>query len=78
MKRLLPLLVLVVILLHHDFWLWTNKTLVFGFMPIGLAYHMSYSILASLTMAVLVRYAWPSHLERVESDDTATSSKERS
>jgi len=75
MKWLLVLLVLIVILLHQDFWLWTNKTLVFGFLPIGLAYHMSYSILASLTVAVLVRFAWPSHLEQFDTDDSSTSEK---
>ena len=63
MKWVLALLVLVVIVLHKDVWLWTNKTLVFGFMPIGLAYHALYSCLAALTMWALVRFGWPSHLE---------------
>jgi hypothetical protein len=65
MKWLLALLVIVVALLHQDFWNWTNKTLVFGFVPIGLAYHAMYAVLASITMAVLVRYAWPKELEEV-------------
>ena len=77
MKWLLPLLVLVVILLHQDFWLWKNKSLVFGFLPIGLAYHVSYSILASLTIWVLVRFAWPSHLEEFETAGPATPHEER-
>jgi hypothetical protein len=63
MKWLLALVVLIVLLLHQDFWLWTNKTLVFGFLPIGLAYHIAYSVLAALTMWLLVRLAWPAHLE---------------
>lgn len=66
MKWRLVLLVLVVIVLHQDVWFWTDKTLVFGFLPIGLAYHGFYSLLASATMWVLVRYAWPSDLERME------------
>ncbi len=68
MKWLLSLLVLVVILLHQDFWLWTNKALVFGFLPIGLAYHMAYSILAALAIWALVHFAWPKHLEEFEKE----------
>jgi hypothetical protein len=59
----LAILVLVVILLHQDFWLWTDKTLLFDFLPIGLAYQAGFSILAAVTMALVVRYAWPSELE---------------
>jgi hypothetical protein len=66
MKWLLALVVLLVIFLHQDFWLWKDKTLVLGFLPIGLAYHIGYSFLASLTMWMLVRLAWPSQLESVE------------
>jgi len=68
MKRLKPalltLLVFAVYLLHQDFWNWKRATpLVFGFLPVGLAYHAAYSILAAVTMAVLVKFAWPKHLE---------------
>jgi hypothetical protein len=64
---MLALLVAVVVLLHQDIWLWTNRTLVFGFLPAGLAYHAGYSVLAALTMALLVRYLWPAHLEEEDS-----------
>jgi hypothetical protein len=71
MKRtriiLLTLLVAGVYLLHQDFWNWNKaEPLVFGFLPIGLAYHAAYSVLASVTMALLVRFAWPKHLESIE------------
>ncbi|MFN3651082.1 MAG: DUF3311 domain-containing protein [Armatimonadota bacterium] len=66
MKWLLGFLVLGVILLHQDTWLWTDKTLVFGFLPIGLAYHFAYCLLASALMWVLVRFAWPRELEVAE------------
>jgi hypothetical protein len=63
---LLTALVLAFYVLHQDFWNWGKvEPLVFGFLPIGLAYHAGYSILASVLMAVLVKYAWPSHLEKV-------------
>jgi hypothetical protein len=51
-------------LLHQDFWFWrTARPLVFGFLPIGLAYHGFYTIAASGLMWLLVKFAWPSHLE---------------
>jgi hypothetical protein len=54
---------------HQDFWLWNDGTLVFGFLPVGLAYHAAYSLLAVAVMALLVRWAWPAHLERLERDE---------
>ena len=68
---LLTLLIVVVYLLHQDFWNWQKtEPLVFGFLPIGLAYHAGYSILASILLAVLVKVAWPKHLENVESKES--------
>jgi hypothetical protein len=37
--------------------------LLFGLLPPGLTYHLGYSLLAALTMALLVRFCWPTHLE---------------
>jgi len=70
---LLSFLILAVYILHQDFWNW-NKTepLVFGFLPIGLAYHAGYSILAAILMALLVKVAWPAHLENVQPKDADT------
>ena len=50
-------------ILHQDFWLWDNKTLVFGFMPIGLAYHAGFSVAAALLWAAALKWAWPSDIE---------------
>lgn len=55
--------VLVLFAIHQDFWWWDDRTLVFGFLPIGLAYHALYSILSALLWALAVKYAWPSHIE---------------
>jgi hypothetical protein len=66
---LLTALVAVVYVLHQDFWNWKKvEPLVFGFLPIGLAYQAGYSILAAALMAVLVRAAWPKHLENAEQE----------
>ncbi len=64
---LLALMLVTLYLLHQDFWNWKSfEPLVFGFLPIGLAYHVGYSIVASVAMVVLVRFAWPRHLDEDE------------
>jgi hypothetical protein len=61
---LLALVVATLYLLHQDIWFWrTARPLVFGFLPVGLAYHAGFSIAASLVLWLLVRHAWPGHLE---------------
>jgi len=65
----LTLLVLAVYVLHQDCWNWKKADpLVFGFLPIGLAYHGAYSLLAAVMMWVLVKFAWPKELDAMESD----------
>ncbi len=66
MKRtLLVIAVAALYLLHQDFWYWhTAHPMVFGFIPIGLFYQACFSVAASLVMWLLVKYAWPSELER--------------
>ncbi|HEX5707287.1 MAG TPA: hypothetical protein VFX96_08325 [Pyrinomonadaceae bacterium] len=64
-KLLLVLAFLVIYVLHQDVWNWTQaRPFVFGFMPIGLFYQAAYSVLAALFMWLLVRFAWPGHLEQ--------------
>jgi len=59
MSRLIMALVLLLAVLHHDFWLWHSTTLVFGFLPSGLAYHMAFSVAAGLVWLLAIKYAWP-------------------
>ena len=69
-SALLVLAVLALYVLHQDVWFWrTARPLVFGFLPVGLAYHAMFSIAAAVVMWLLVRYAWPSHREAAERDD---------
>jgi Protein of unknown function (DUF3311) len=65
-KRILLVIAVVALYaLHQDFWFWrTARPLVFGFVPIGLFYHACFSVAASLLMWLLVKFAWPAHLER--------------
>ncbi|HEX8492023.1 MAG TPA: hypothetical protein VF658_04220 [Pyrinomonadaceae bacterium] len=65
MKRtLLVIAVIIVYVLHQDFWFWRMAWPVFGIIPIGLFYHACFAVLSSLLMWLLVTYAWPSHLEQ--------------
>jgi hypothetical protein len=71
-KLVLTLLIIGVYVLHQDLWNWKKaQPLVFGFLPPGLAYHAGYSILAAITMAILVKFAWPAHLENVQPENDA-------
>jgi hypothetical protein len=65
-KRLLLVVAIVgLYAAHQDFWFWgTARPLVFGFLPVGLAYHAAYCLAAALLMWVLTSVAWPAHLER--------------
>ena len=50
--------------LHYDFWFWGDRSLVFGFVPVGLAYQVMISALAGVAWALVVRHAWPEWVER--------------
>ena len=68
-KISLCLLVLAVFLLHQDCWNWEQtEPFVFGFLPVGLAYHAGYAILAMIMMALLVKFAWPAEFDRMKSE----------
>jgi hypothetical protein len=72
MNRLLLVVVVAVLyILHQDFWFWREaRPLVFGFLPIGLAYHAVYCLAVTLLMWTLTRVAWPSHLEAATRETT--------
>ncbi len=70
-------LIAVVYVLHQDLWNWRRADpLIFGFLPIGLAYHAAYAVVASVVMAILVKTAWPSHLEEPETGAPQAQNKE--
>ena len=65
MKRLLLVIIFIALyVLHQDFWYWrTARPLIFGFLPVGLFYHVIFTLATSAAMWLLVRLAWPAHLE---------------
>ncbi len=56
-------LVLLLMVLHQDLWNWNNDRLVFGFIPLTLAYHAGISIAASIVWLMAALTAWPTNLE---------------
>ena len=60
------LIVIALYALHQDFWFWREaRPLVFGVLPIGLFYHVAYTVALSLAFWGLVHFLWPSHLETI-------------
>lgn len=70
MKKLfLITLIVSLYLLHQDFWFWrTANPLILGFLPMGLFYHLVYTLMIAVVMWLLVKMAWPKHLETEEAD----------
>jgi hypothetical protein len=63
-RILLTAAVIVLYVLHQDVWFWRDaRPLVFGFLPIGLFYHVAYTLAVSLVLWLLVRHAWPGPLD---------------
>ena len=56
--------VLVLYVLHQDLWFWREaRPLVFGVLPIGLFYHVAFTIACAAVLWLLVNLVWPTHLE---------------
>ncbi|HJO05618.1 MAG TPA: DUF3311 domain-containing protein [Acidobacteriota bacterium] len=65
--KLYGLLVLLYVL-HTDWWLWSDGRVRFG-LPMGLLYHLAYMLATAVVMYMLVKQAWPSHLEIDDAGD---------
>lgn len=69
MRAIIWFLVCMLILLHHDYWNWDDKSLLFG-MPIGLTYHIFLSIAASAVWAIACFTIWPDALKEEPNAET--------
>ena len=69
MKTVVWILVVLLLILHQDNWLWDNQTLLFGFMPVTLLFHAGISIAAGIVWYLATLYAWPPELEQTGGDD---------
>ena len=61
--KIWPLSILLVLLiLFFNVWMWDNNALILG-LPINLLYHIGLCVLTTLCMLIIVRLAWPHHLD---------------
>lgn len=68
MKRLIVALIVLLAVVHQDFWWrYDHRTLVFGFLPVSLAYHIGISIASSVLWGLACAYCWPRDVD-VEDD----------
>ena len=63
MKYAVWLLVVLLVVLHQDTWNWDSDTLIFGFVPISLMYHVCISMAAGVVWYLAVVFAWPTDVE---------------
>lgn len=68
MRYVVWFLVLVLVIIHQDFWNWESETLVFGFMPISLFYHACISLSAGIVWLLACQFAWPEDLSDAVED----------
>ena len=63
MKRFTLALIVLLFFLHQDFWLWDSQRIVWGVLPIGLVYHLAFSVAAAVVWAIATKTLWPSRWE---------------
>ncbi len=56
-RRILYLLLVVLFILHNDFWFWGTSQIVLR-LPVGLLYHILFCFAASVLMCSLVKFMW--------------------
>lgn len=59
MRKVVWILVALLIILHQDVWYWNDSSLLFGFLPIGIAWHIGISIAAAIVWFLAIQFAWP-------------------
>ena len=75
MKYIITVLIIVLVVLHQDYWQWNNGTLDFGFVPRALTYHAALSVLAAITWAMAVQWCWPREAVACESETVEEASR---
>jgi len=67
MRRLVIALIVLLAVVHQDFWWrYDHRTLVLGFLPVSLAYHIGVSVAACLLWGLACRHCWPAGLDEPE------------
>ena len=64
-------LVLLLLILHQDYWQWEHNPVLFGFMPYTMAYNIGISLATGMLWIVVCFVLWPKHLERFADGEEA-------
>lgn len=75
MKMFIWLLVATLIIMHQDFWNWNNQNLLWGFLPIGMYYHIGISIAAALVWWFACIFAWPKGIDEFDEEPAENGGK---
>ena len=59
MKGWALIALLLLMALHQDLWFWDDRSLLWDFLPVGLAYHAGISLAATALWFAVARFAWP-------------------
>ncbi len=70
---LIVVLAIVLAILHQDFWWWDSDHLVWGFLPVGLAYHALFSLAAAGLWALAIKISWPHDWEAMAEEPAGES-----
>ena len=70
--------VALLLILHQDNWFWTDGTLIFGFLPVGLLYHAGISLAAAALWFAAICLIWPEGIEYVEKQPEGNALSEES
>ena len=62
-RTLIVTFFVLLFVLHQDFWWKDDPTLVLGFLPISLAYHIGWTLLVALGWFLVAKFFWPKGLD---------------
>ena len=77
MKYLVGSLVVLLVVLQQDYWQWDDASLVCGFLPYSLAYHVGISLGAAVVWCLAVQFCWPRDLDAAPDETTASPERNR-
>lgn len=77
MRNLLIILVIALLVAHQDYWNWNDATLVWGWLPLGLFYHLCISLAAGLVWFLAVTFAWPKSFSDLDAEIVRKSQLDR-
>lgn len=63
---------LLLVVLHQDYWQWDNATLVFGFLPYSLVYHAGISLAACVVWLLATKFCWPVQNDKADRECEAS------